>query len=158
MAAHSSKTWLQIRTAYVVRGWSAQQCADEFGIDRATISRRASKEGWTQERHRTITEAQQHVTDTMVSATQDALVLHASIADQIAQAVSKGMDEWESMPPGRSKAETLRVYAEAADKAIRLGRDVRGIRPGQSSDGENEGEKGRKIVFATVEEEQQEIA
>jgi hypothetical protein len=55
--ARDQKLWMQIQTAYIVKRWSAARCAKEFGVDPTTIRKRASREGWTKERHRNATDA-----------------------------------------------------------------------------------------------------
>jgi hypothetical protein len=155
-----AKTWMQIRTAYVVKGWSAQKCGEEFGVNETTVKVRASKEGWTEERNRNTTDAQQAVAEDFKSAIADALQNHAALADEIVEAVRAGLNELlsdTSISP-RNKAETLKVYAEAADKGIRLGRDVRGITSGKPSVVTEQSDDNGKVYEVVVEPEAQKIA
>jgi len=72
MAGRSKVNWLAIRTAYVVQQWTAERCAKEFGLDPTTIRKRASKEGWTQERHRLNTHAEDVADEAVQKAVNDA--------------------------------------------------------------------------------------
>jgi hypothetical protein len=146
----SPKVWLACRTAYVVTGWTYEKCAKEFGIAAATIRRKGSAEGWAAERRRNLTSASDAVASDLLASTKEALAMHASLPDRIAEEIDKGLSELDNMPPGRSKAETIRVYAEAADRVVRLARLVRGYKDGESSTDEEE-EKGLIIEQRRVE-------
>ena len=148
MARQSTVNWLAIRTAYVVKGMSAQQCADEFKIDRATIARRASKEGWTAERHSNVTAGSDVVTNEMREVVASIAAGHVAAADQqvrLAQAVADKLEEAIAKVDPRD-IRTLRSIIEAGarlgewtDKGISSSRASRGLRPGEASDGQSGG-------------------
>lgn len=56
------KLRMAVRTAYVVKRWSAQRCAKEFGIHETTIKTWASKEGWAKERDSIATDGREAAT------------------------------------------------------------------------------------------------
>lgn len=48
MARLTAEQWEQARAEYEVRGISLREVAKVIGVDRAAVSKRAKKEGWTQ--------------------------------------------------------------------------------------------------------------
>ena len=48
--------WIAVRTAFVVKRWSYQKCADEFKLDVTTIKKRGSKERWVEQRDLAVTD------------------------------------------------------------------------------------------------------
>lgn len=132
--------WIAIRTAYVVKGWSASKCAAEFSTPVDTIKRHASKEKWNAERHRT---------DTGVNkAAADAAAQEAREAVQKA-AAEKAKTDRELVNLQRAAVEdaiTIRDSLTGADRlvansaivlmvtrAIGTGRTVDGMTHGQPS-------------------------
>lgn len=81
---YDAKTWLAIRTAFVVKRWSASKCAEEFKVDVTTIKKRASKEGWTHERNRNATAGQSVAED----EARQAVALEAERRQQLIDGLS----------------------------------------------------------------------
>jgi|GEM_PF-5309356 len=128
--------WLAIRTYYFsASNISYEQCATKFGISSRSVESRGSREGWVDERKRIFGEAKTELRGKAKEDIARGLAQHADLADDLVAAVKTGLAELADMKPGRSKAETLKTLAETADKAVRLSRDVRGIRQGESSAG-----------------------
>jgi uncharacterized protein YjcR len=139
--------WIAVRTAYVVRGYTSQQCADEFGIDVTTVKKRASKEGWTQERHRNATQGAEVVSEAMKAAVtahmggQAARVQRAlDLQDAIQAKIGTLIDAIDLTKPAqlRSIVEMNRTSVESLTRLVESDRLVRGITTGKPSDGEVE--------------------
>jgi len=147
MAGDSRPNWLAIRTYYFSSSTiTYEQCHQKFGVSSRSIESKGSKEGWVDERRRIFGEAQVQLRGTSVADAGAGLAQHADLADQLVAAVKTGLAELHEMKPGRSKAETLKTLAETADKAVRLSRDVRGIRQGEPSKETNE-ETGLELRY-----------
>jgi hypothetical protein len=158
--------WLAVRTAYVVKGLTAQQCADEFGINVTTIKIKASREGWTEERNRIATQGAEVVADEMRAAVQSAMASHSSratralelsdkLADKIELAIDSVGDDTRAL---RSITETYHRFSEALAKGFASDRLVRAIRDGVASDGDdsNAKTKTRRFILVTPEESEAE--
>jgi transposase len=143
--------WLAVRT-YFVEGHTIAECAKRFRVSRQVVSSRAAKENWRERLDANVTAANEQLNELDVEKKTEVLVRHATIADSLATAIEDGLKALLTDPKltSRNRAETIKVYVEAADKALRLGRDVRGIRVGQPSVQSNEADEG--IVF-TIDEE-----
>ncbi len=132
--ADGRPNWLAIRTYYFSAPTiTYEQCSARFGVSSRSVESKGSKEGWVDERRRIFGQAQQQLRETSGEDAARGLTAHAELADDIVAAVKAGLRELADMKPGRSKAETLKTLAETADKAVRLSRDVRGIRQGEPS-------------------------
>lgn len=159
MAARSTVNWLAVRTYYFSAPTiSYPQCSDKFGVSTRSIETKASKEGWVEERRRIFGDAEAQLREQSTKDAINGLAIHAQLADALAEAVRIGLEEIRSMPAGRSKAETIKVYAEAADKAVRLGRDVRGITQGKASIDDPEKSATRRLIFEEAAESLEETA
>jgi uncharacterized protein YjcR len=139
--------WLAVRTAYVVHGYSAQRCADEFGINPTTVKKKASEEGWTTERTRYATDGATVVAEEMravVSAHlrgQAARVGRAlNLQDAIQEKIGTLIDSVDLTKPGQLRAivEMNRTSVESLTRLVESDRLVRGITSGKPSDGEIE--------------------
>lgn len=154
-----AKVWMQIRTAYVVRGWSAQKCAEEFNVHATTIKTRAAKEGWTQERDRVATDATGAATDALKGAAAEVLTAlrsqHAELVQRMHTILDGIAEDIAAMKPGRSRIEARRAAAEAGKVVLTTSRLVLGMTDGVSSltDPNTEDSGERTIVFEEVEAE-----
>ena len=151
--------WIAIRTAYVVKGWSAQKCADEFEVNPTTIRVKASKEGWTAERNRNTTDATAAVVEDMRAVVAADLDAHRRVTDRMVTVSELALNEIEQLfrliPSAFDKAtvgkDPLAVYLarskvlrslvetgakleEWAAGSITTGRLVRGMKVGESSE------------------------
>jgi hypothetical protein len=139
--------WIAVRTAYIVNRWPAQRCAEHFDMDVTTIRKRASKEGWTAERHALTTSAdrvaieraREHV-DSIAASHVDATNRVIALADRIADRVDAALDKLERDESGDDFATLRRVvevfdrYADGVSKALAVNREVRGLRSGDASE------------------------
>ncbi len=150
--------WIAVRTAYVVKGYSAQKCADEFHIDPTTVKKRASAEGWTKERHRLATHAttvaEDEAREQVAQAGAKLREEHAEIVGKVHRFLDGIDDDLAAIKPGRGRIEARKAAAEAAEKVLKTSRLVLGISEGISSasDGEDTGE--RAVIFEEVAEAQ----
>lgn len=150
--------WIAVRTAYVVKGWTAQKCADEFGIDVTTVKKRASAEGWTQERHHATTNATEATTQEaraiMVAAALDLRAEHAKALGQLNNLLLGASEDVAACKPGRSRAETRRACLESFKIVHTLQRSALGLVDGQSSvaDGEDDGKQ--RVFFSAIDEQE----
>jgi hypothetical protein len=144
-----SINWLAIRTAYIVKGWSAQKCANEFGVDPTTIKKRASKEGWTTERHQNTTAAVEAATTEAKRLVEEAFAEDRDYAARMLQIASDVEEDLAATKAGRGRIEARRSAVETMDRALRASRLVKGLKDGQASEGTAE-EKlpGKKYVVA----------
>lgn len=146
------KTWLAIRTAYIVKRWSAQKCADEFHIDVTTIKKRASKEGWTKERHfkghqvrtgsdtaeeetrkavRDVATRQQELADMMIAWVANHIKDSAQDLQQMTTTSKKDSDK---IAAARSRISARRDMVEMVDRFVKTGKIAGEDRPAERDD------------------------
>ena len=164
------KLWLQIRTAYLIRGWTMEQCAEAFPeITSSAIRMRAGKEGWADQRKQITAQGHEMLNEELRTAVRDqvAEVLKGTklevqsritilergtrIADKLALAAEQLLEEYLDglIYPGdrQSKADVLNACADAARKAVQVGRDIAGLETGQAN---VEDEKSRSKTISVV--------
>lgn len=158
-ARTNPKTKMQIRTAYVVKGWSADKCGEEFGIHPTTIKTWASKEGWTTERDRNATMATDVVAEDLRKAIEDELALQAERADRInrvGDAIGAKLEMAVSVIADtdlrglRSITETFSKWAEGQAKGFGSARLVRGLGPTDASVDRAEEDDERRVDQAVL--------
>ncbi|MDB5092461.1 MAG: hypothetical protein JWO85_562 [Candidatus Eremiobacteraeota bacterium] len=130
--------WIAIRTAYVVKGYSAQKCATEFSVDVTTIKKRASSEGWTAERHRNTTQggkvAEDAARDAVAKANAERQQSDRAFTDSLQALVENGKKKLEKIKdPGDYIMAASRLVA-AGQRVVLTRRIVTGTVPGQPSD------------------------
>lgn len=149
---------LAVRTAYVVKGWPAQKCADEFGVNVTTVKLWASREGWTAERNRNTTQGAQIATDEARMVVADAIATveaaHAARLSILDDLLATCKQNIAAAKPGRSQQATIKDAMESVHLAFKIERLVLGRTEGQASL-VNENDDGRKrIIFAPVDEQE----
>lgn len=156
--------WIAIRTAFVVKGWSAQKCADEFGLNPTTIKLRAAKEGWTAERTRIATASADSVAIEIGKATQEQLRIHAeraesrnSLGDRLQVLIEKLITQAEANPTAplvRAASESYEKLMSGHAKGVQVDRIVRALDDETPSDGGTiaEAEQPGKRYEVVVEE------
>lgn len=150
--------WIAVRTAYVVKGWSASKCAEEFNIDPTTIKKRASTEGWTAERHRLSTEATAVATEDIKSGSIAAINAvredHAILVRRM-HTILDGIDEdIAAIKPGRSRIEARKAGAETFGTVLKSSRLVLGIRDGDASIALEQSDDAGKVYEIAIEPQQ----
>ncbi len=145
--------WIAIRTAYVVKGWTAQKCAEEFTVSRPTISARASKEGWLAERNRNLTESTNSVIQSQVrEAVQDAIGNHGALSGSVSDLVKRVVDAADPREfIGRSGREGLKALVDACRAAIQLDREVHGLKVGDASSGQAAADESVHVTWSIPE-------
>jgi uncharacterized protein with GYD domain len=154
---------MQVRTAYIVKGWSADKCSEEFNIDPTTIRKRASKEGWTGERHSLAIDATLVATEDLKSGATQVINSvredHANLVKRM-HTILDGIDEdIAAIKPGRSRIEARKAGAEAFGTVLKSSRLVLGIRDGDASvapEQAQDDEAGKEYVVAITPAESQE--
>ena len=159
--------WLTIRTAYVVKGWSAKDCAAEFHVDVTTIKKRASKEKWTDERHRNATAGAEVVAEELRDAVVLELREHAKRVERALRLGDALVEKLESalaaVPVGDARAlrtvvEQFSRYMDALSRGVNADRLVRGVRDGAPSDaGAADDGKPTMIEFRIVDGPRDEV-
>lgn len=98
-----SADWKAIETEYITTATSYRKLADKYGIDQATISRKAKKEDWVSKR-------QHHVSDTqakILTADTEEKVDRASrlmtVADKLLEKVELYVDGSDLLTPNSAK-------------------------------------------------------
>ena len=159
---YDDKTRLRVRTAFIVKGWSAEKCGEEFNLAVRTVKEWATREGWNAERTRLVSDGQAIVEEELREVVADGIRAHLSITDRVTAAANDMLgeaDRLRRMLPDafdeafqkaegnaerakivNSRMNTLRGITEIylrvtqmASDSIRTGRLVRGIQDGQAS-------------------------
>ena len=155
MAGKEKVNWLAVRTAYIVKGYTAQRCADEFGVDVTTVKKRASKEKWTDERHRITTQGHLVATEDMRAIVAEVSASHKAAANRqviLAELLAVKLEEAIRSVDGkdvsklRSLIEAGKSLGEWTERGIISARLSDGLRPGDSSDGRDIGEADLGVI------------
>ena len=85
--------WQKIKTEYITTDTSYRKLADKYGIDQATISRKAKKEDWVSKRqhHADKTQAKILTADTKNKADRAARLM--TVADKLLKKVEQAVDQ-----------------------------------------------------------------
>ena len=132
--------WTSVHTAYVVYGWTAAKCAQEFGVNITTVSLRASKEGWTDERTRNTTNTSLATTEAALAIVAKVSATHVEAAENILRLTRIAAGKFEEYMAGatpkemRGVVETGRALSEWTERAMTASRLAQGMRPGDKSD------------------------
>lgn len=141
-AKRPKHNWLAIRTAYVVKGWTPEHIGKEFGVHITTVKKRASKEGWTAERHRNATSAAEVASEVAAEAARQ-LALNAGkekaltdlqIADTLRALINDSITDLKAIDDLGSKIVARNQIMLMGQRFLTVNRIVRGIVPGQPSD------------------------
>ena len=107
--------WQKIKTEYITTDTSYRKLADKYGIDQATISRKAKKEDWVSKRqhHADKTQAKILTADTQKKVDRTARLM--TVADKLLKKVEQAVDHEELMSANAIKnlSEALRNIKEA---------------------------------------------
>jgi hypothetical protein len=95
--------WQKIKTEYITTDISYRKLAEKYGLDQATIARRAKKEDWVSKRqhHADKTQAKILSADTKNKADRAARLM--TVADKLLQKVEKFVDASEYVSPNSAK-------------------------------------------------------
>ena len=84
--------WKKIETEYITTDTSYRKLADKYGIDQATISRKAKKEDWVSKRQHHLSETQAKVLAADTEEKVDRAVRLMTVADKLLEKVEEYMD------------------------------------------------------------------
>lgn len=125
--------WLAIRTAYVVKGYTAEHCATEFGVHVVTVRRRASKEGWTAERSANATSGEKVAQDEARKVVASAAQSHRAMLAKLDKLVDDSITDIEAITDLGEKILARQRTITMATRIVVTGRIVAGELPGQPS-------------------------
>ena len=107
--------WKKIEAEYITTDTSYRKLADKYGVDQATIARRAKKHDWVSKRqhHADKTQAKILTADTQKKVDRAARLM--TVADKLLQKVEQAVDHEELMSANAIKnlSEALRNIKEA---------------------------------------------
>ena len=84
--------WKKIETEYITTDTSYRKLADKYGIDQATISRKAKKEDWVSKRQHHISETQAKVLAADTEEKVDRAVRLMTVADKLLEKVEQWVE------------------------------------------------------------------
>lgn len=87
--------WQAIKTEYITTDTSYRKLAAKFGIDQATVARRAKKEGWVKEKQRYDSETQAKIVEAITQQQVSRAARLRSVADKLLGRVEVLLDEAE---------------------------------------------------------------
>lgn len=90
--------WKAIETEYITTNTSYRKLADKYGIDQATISRKAKKEDWVSKRQRHVSETQAKILTADVQEKVDRATRLISVADKLLSKVETLLDADGELP------------------------------------------------------------
>lgn len=146
--------WKEVQRLFVEEGWTSIRIINEFdNLNRLELARRAAAGQWRKLREAHLVE------DVKKSVESLGLEGHEYTADQlvavgksIAQELMKDSLTKDETSRLRSRAEAFRTTVEATNIAIRLARDVRGLRLGQPSKTQEIDATTEVVYFTRVED------
>lgn len=75
--------WNKIKTEYITTDTSYRKLGEKYGLDQATIARRAKKEGWVSKRQQNAIRTQAKIVDAISDKQVDRAANLISVADQL---------------------------------------------------------------------------
>ena len=84
--------WQKIKTEYITTDTSYRKLADKYGIDQATISRKAKKEDWVSMRQHHISETQAKILTADTEEKVDRATRLWTVADKLLDKVEQWVD------------------------------------------------------------------
>jgi tRNA-dihydrouridine synthase len=125
--------WQAIETEYITTNTSYRKLADKYGIDQATISRKAKKEDWVSKRQRHISETQAKVlaadTKQKVSRAEKLIGVADLLLDKVKQLVesdetifldTQGMKHISGVLKDIKEIQMIRSDADMAEQEARI--------------------------------------
>jgi hypothetical protein len=130
--------WLAVRTAYVVKGYTAQKCATEFGVDVTTIRKKASSEGWTAERHANTMQGENVAVDgaseVVAAANAERVQSDRAFSEWLQSLVEGGKEQLAKITDPAENILARNRLVAAGHRIVTMKRTVQGVVPGQPSD------------------------
>ena len=85
--------WQKIKTEYITTDTSYRKLADKYGLDQATIARRAKKEGWVSSRQQTASRTQAKIVNAISNKQVDRASKLISVADLLLDKVKSLVED-----------------------------------------------------------------
>ena len=85
--------WQAIKTEYITTDVSYRKLAEKYGLDQATIARKAKKEDWVSKRQRHVTETQAKVLTADQEQKVDRVARLKTVADKLLDKVEQIVDQ-----------------------------------------------------------------
>lgn len=85
--------WQKIKTEYITTDTSYRKLADKYGLDQATIARRAKKEGWVSNRQQNASRTQAKIVNAISNKQVDRAAKLISVADLLLDKVKSLVEE-----------------------------------------------------------------
>ena len=116
--------WQSIKTEYITTDTSYRKLADKYGIDQATISRKAKKEDWVSKRQHHLSETQAKILTADTEEKVDRAIRLKTVADKLLNKVEEhiNLDVPLSAAALKNLSDALRNIKEA--QMIRTEEDV----------------------------------
>ena len=106
--------WQKIRAEYITTDISYRKLADKYGLDQATIARRAKKEDWVSKRQHHADKTQAKILSADTKNKADRVGRLMTVADKLLDKVEKFVDASEYVSPTSAKnlSDTLKNIKE----------------------------------------------
>ena len=85
--------WKKIKTEYITTDTSYRKLADKYGLDQATIARRAKKEGWVSNRQQNASRTQAKIVNAISNKQVDRASKLISVADLLLDRVKSLVED-----------------------------------------------------------------
>lgn len=120
-----SADWKQIETEYITTDSSYRKLAEKYGLDQATIARRAKKEDWVSKRQRHVNETQAKVLNADTQNKVDRAARLKTVADKLLNKIEQAVDQEGPISAGAIKnlSDALKNIRDA--QMLRTERDDR---------------------------------
>lgn len=145
MARISRAKWAEERARYRRGEASLREIAKDLGVALSTVSRRATKERWSEERARTADAAQTRAAEKDVESLASMLSKHRRIANRLLAMVEKRLDD--AVADGKVSANLIDTMAQVLGRAARQERLAAGIEPAKPVTPSQQAGQGTEIVI-----------
>ena len=92
--------WSKIKTEYITTDTSYRKLADKYGIDQATISRKAKKEDWVSKRQQHVSRMQAKVQQAVEGRKVDRAAKLLDVSDMLLQKVRERVEALDALEMG----------------------------------------------------------
>lgn len=116
--------WKAIETEYITTDTSYRKLADKYGIDQATISRKAKKEDWVSKRQHHVSETQAKILTADTKNKADRAARLMTVSDKLLNKIEQAVDQDGPLSAGAIKnlSDALKNIKEA--QMIRTQEDI----------------------------------
>lgn len=111
--------WRKIRAEYIKGGITHRKLAEKYGVDPSTVSRRASKENWAEERKQSETKTQAEIARKTIKREAEKTVDYLQMAYDINDAAIRHIEELMAVT---TDSKAMQSYMRALQIAIDIKR------------------------------------